>query len=73
MEHESESAPRGCHATHHRISLHHKISGLSVEATIRWLRNVLPLAHTRARGSLCRTPSESGRDEARPSLHYGHA
>ena len=51
MGHEFESTPR---VTTRRTIVFHsiKISGLSVEATLRWLRNVLPVAHTRARGSV---------------------
>ena len=51
MERESESALR---VTTQRTTVFHsiKISGLSEKATLRWLRNVLPLAHTRARGSV---------------------
>ena len=52
MEHEFESAPRV--TTRRTIVVRSiKISGLSVEATLRWLRNVLPEAHTRVRGSCC--------------------
>jgi hypothetical protein len=52
MEHEFESAPRD--NTRRTIVVRSiKISGLSVEATLRWLRNVLPEAHTRVRGSCC--------------------
>ena len=52
MEHEFESAPRV--TTRRTIVVRSiKISGLSVEATLRWLRNVLPETHTRVRGSCC--------------------
>ena len=52
MEHEFESAPRD--NTRRTIVFRPiKISGLSVEATLRWLRNVLPEAHTRVHGSCC--------------------
>ena len=52
MEHEFESAPRD--NTRRTIVVRSiKISGLSVEATLRWLRNVLSEAHTRVRGSCC--------------------
>ena len=56
MEHEFESAPRD-NTRRTLVFRSIKISGLSEKATLRWLRNVLPLAHTRAHGSLRRTPS----------------
>ena len=35
-----ESAPRGYHATHHRISPYRKTSGIPFKVTLRWMRSV---------------------------------
>ena len=84
-KHESESAPRVTTRRTTVFRLDIQISGLFDEATLRWLRNVLPFAHTRARGSVLShsigaasgrsklRPSRRERDKARPDAATGPA